>query len=71
MANCCAIAEREPVSRRAMKPERNSGDQKFAVQVVAMSASAVLSPRPGPERRARPGLRYEKSVLELKTDLRI
>src|SRR5512147_942994 len=67
--SCCAIAEREPTSRRAMKPERNSSDQKFAVQVVATNNSSFLSPRPGPERRARPGLRYEKPVLELKTDL--
>jgi hypothetical protein len=69
--SCCAIAEREPVSRRAMKPERKSGKQKFAVQVVATNVSSFLSPRPGPERRVRPGLRYEKPVLELKTDLRI
>jgi hypothetical protein len=54
-----------------MKPERKSGDEKFAAQVVATNASSFLSPRPGPERRARPGLRYEKPVLELKTDLRI
>jgi hypothetical protein len=70
-ANCCAIAEREPDSRRAMKPESPSGDQKFAVQVVATNVSSLLSPRPGPERRTRPGLRYEKPVLELKADLRI
>jgi len=69
--SCCAIAEREPTSRRAMKPEPNSGNQKFAVQVVATNVSSLLSLRPGPERRARPGLRYDKPVLELKTDLRI
>ncbi len=70
-ASCCAIVESEPTSRRAMKPERRSGDQKFAVQVVATNASSFLSPRSGPERRARPGLLYEKPVLELKTDLRV
>ena len=67
--SCCAITESEPDSRRAMKPESPSGDQKVAVQVVATTVSSLLSPRPGPERP--PGLRYEKSVLELKTDLRI
>lgn len=70
-ARCCAITEREPDSRRAMKPEPPSGDQKFAVQVVATNVSSLLSPRPGPERRARSGSRYEKPVLELKTDLRV
>jgi len=69
--SCCAITEREPVSRRAMKPEQKSGDQKFAVQVMATDVSSLLSPRSRPERRARPGLRYEKPVLELKTDQRI
>lgn len=69
--SCCAIAEREPTSRRAMKPEPSSAGQKFAVQVVVTNASSLLSPRPGPERRVRQGLRYEKPVLELKTDLRV
>jgi hypothetical protein len=69
--SCCAIIEREPDSRRAMKPEPPSGDPEFAVQVMATNVSSLLSLRPGPERRARPGLRYEKPVLELKTDLRV
>jgi hypothetical protein len=70
-SSCCAIVERDPESRRAMKPEFPSGDHEFAVQVMATNASSLLSPRPEPERRTRPGLRYEKPVLELKTDLRI
>jgi hypothetical protein len=54
-----------------MKPEQKSGDEQFAAQVVVVNASSLLSPRPGPERRAWPGLRYKKPILELKTDLRI
>ena len=69
-ASCCAIVERDSSLRKAMKPEQKTGDG-FAVQVVATNGSSPLSPRPGPERRARPGLRYEKPVLELKTDLRV
>jgi hypothetical protein len=54
-----------------MKPEQKSGDEQFAAQVVVVNVSSPLSPRPGPERRARPGLRYEKPVLDLKTDLQV
>jgi hypothetical protein len=69
-ASCCAIVQRESSSRNAMKPEQKTGDE-FAVQVVATNSSSLLSPRPGPERRITPGLRFEKPVLELKTDLRV
>lgn len=69
--SCCALMQRESPSRRLMKPEQKSGDEQFAAQVVVVNVSSPLSPRPGPERRARPGLRYEKPVLDLKTDLQV
>ncbi|MGE5112336.1 MAG: hypothetical protein ACM3JB_15840 [Acidobacteriaceae bacterium] len=69
--SCCALMLRESPSRRLMKPEPKSGDEQFAAQVVVVNASSLLSPRPGPERRVSPGLRYNKPVLNLKADLRI
>jgi hypothetical protein len=69
--SCCAMEERESVTRRTVKPEKKNNDEQIAAQVVAANASHSLSSQPGPERQTRSGLRYEKPVLELKTDLRV
>jgi hypothetical protein len=65
------MEERESITRRTVKPEKKSTDELVAAQVVAANASPSLSLRPGPEWQLQDGLRYEKPVLELKTDLRI
>jgi hypothetical protein len=68
---CCALAERDSITRRTVKPEKKSTDEIVGVQVVAAYPLLTLSHRPGPERQLRAGLRFEKPVLELKTDFRI
>ncbi len=68
---CCAMEERESVTRRTVKPEKKSTDDSLAAQVATASPFLHLSPRSGPERQLRAGLRFEKPVLELKTDLRV
>lgn len=67
---CCAMEERESVTRRTVKPEKKQQGQVTA-QVQTANLSPNLSPRSGPERELQLGLRYERPVLELKTDLRI
>jgi len=69
--SCCALEERESITRRTVKPEKKSTDETVAAQVVVANASHSLSPRPGLEWQLRDGLRYEKPVLESKTDFRI
>ncbi len=71
MFACCAVAERDAVTRRTAKPEKKSTGEHPAAQVVVAESSNSLSPPPGPVHIAHSGLRYEKPVLELKTDLRI
>jgi len=67
---CCAMEERESVTRRTVKPEKKQQGQVTA-QVQTANLSPNLSPRSGHERELQLGLRYERPVLELKTDLRI
>jgi hypothetical protein len=69
--SCCAMEERESITRRTVKPEKKNNDEPIAAQVFAANASPSLSLRRGPEWQVRSGLRYDKPVLELKTDLRI
>jgi hypothetical protein len=68
---CCALEERDSVTRRTVKHERKNNHERIAAQVVAANSPQTLSARSGPERQVRHGYRYEKPVLELKTDLRI
>ena len=68
---CCAMEERESVTRRTVKPEKKSTDDSTAAQVATTYPLLPLSPGLGPERQLRAGFRFERPVLELKTDLRI
>jgi adenine-specific DNA glycosylase len=69
--SCCAMEERESITRRTLKPEKKNTEEQTAAQVVVANASPSLLSRARPERQMRAGIRYEKPVLELKTDLRI
>ncbi len=66
---CCAILGRDE-ARRTAKPEKSSREQKTEL------AMADYKGRPAPalerlDRHLRDGLRYERPVFDLKTDLRI
>lgn len=67
--SCCAIVGRDE-TRRTAKPEKTSRDQKpVLVEAEYQTRSAPVLERR--DRHLRDGLRYEKPVFDLKTDLRI
>jgi hypothetical protein len=69
--SCCALMGREQTARRAAKPENTKGNETPAL--------LLTKARPGPtsasfdrrDRHLSDGLRYEKPVFDLKTDLRV
>lgn len=69
-STCCAMEERESATRRTARPTKKSSDEQAAPMVLVAESFPTVSP-PGREHAVRPGLRYEKPVLELKADLRI
>lgn len=69
--SCCAVMGREPTARRAAKPENTKGNETPSLLLAKIRSGPSAASFDRRDRHLSDGLRFEKPVFDLKTDLRV